>query len=389
MGAGDLIVVLGLLGQFPLAGIAWQLIHHLAGLRRLGFQVYYVEDTGTAPYDPRVRSLVGDCTYGLHVIANALRRIGMEHAWAYRDGLHGQWHGLSKNRVQEIFSHAACAINLCGASDPATLTFRPKGKLVYLETDPVLQQVRLAQGDTTTIRFLAGHDVHITYGENLGEPDCPIPLPRFQWRKTRPPIVVEFWPVHSDESCRRFTTIATWHNRGKDLCFRGETYRWSKHLSFSRLADLPGRTAQELELAVEIDDPTEVAAFQRNGWVLTNPLAVSRDIDVYHEYICGSRGEFTVSKDVVTRTRSGWFSDRSVCYLAAGKPVVTQETGFSKYIPTGRGLFAFSTAEEVLAALDVINHDYTAHARAAREIAREYFDSRTILSHMLQDVGIG
>jgi hypothetical protein len=389
VGAGDSIVVLGLLGQFPLAGIAWQLIHHLVGLQQLGFRVYYVEDTGTAPYDPRVKSLVSDCTYGLHFIAHTLARTGMERAWAYRDALRGQWHGLSENCVQEIFSHAVCTINLCGASNPATLTCRPKGKLVYLETDPILFQIRLAQGDPSAVQFLAGHDAHVTYGENLGEADCPIPFSHFQWRKTRPPIALEFWPVQADESCRRFTTIATWHNRGKDVCFRGDTYHWSKHLNFLRLADLPMRTAQELELAVEIDEPAELAAFQRNGWVLTNPLAVSRDLDVYHEYICGSRGEFTVSKDVVTRTRSGWFSDRSVCYLAAGKPVVTQETGFSKYIPTGRGLFAFSTAEEALAALDVINRDYTAHARAAREIAREYFDSRKMLANMLQDVGIG
>lgn len=389
MGDDDIIIVLGLLGQFPLAGIAWQLIHHLAGLQRLGFQVYYVEDTGTAPYDPRIKSLVGDCTYSLHFIAHALRRLGMEGAWAYRDGLHDQWHGLSENRVREIFSHAVCALNLCGASNPATLTFRPQGKLVYLETDPVLYQIRLAQGDTTALQFLAGHDAHVTYGENLGEADCPIPLSHFQWRKTRPPVALELWPFQADASCHRFTTIATWHNRGKDLCFRGETYHWSKHLSFLRLADLPVRTTQELELAVEIDDAAELGAFQRHGWALTNPLTVSQDTEVYHEYIRGSRGEFTVSKDVVTRTRSGWFSDRSVCYLAAGKPVVTQETGFSKFIPTGRGLFAFSTAEEVLAALDAINRDYLAHARAAYEIAREYFDSAKVLAALLREVGIG
>jgi len=387
VGAADSIVVLGLLGQFPLAGIAWQLIHHLAGLQRLGFRVYYVEDTGAAPYDPRVKSLVGDCAYSLHFIAHALARIGMEDAWAYRDGLQGEWHGLSENRAQEILSDAVCTINLCGASNPATLSCRPKGKLVYLETDPILYQIRLAQGDTTAVQFLAGHDAHVTYGENLGEADCPIPLSHFQWRKTRPPVALEFWSPPNG-SCRRFTTIATWHNRGKDVCFDGDTYHWSKHLNFLRLIDLPLRTPQELELAVEIDEPEDLGAFQRNGWVLTNPLAVSRDIDVYHDYICGSRGEFTVSKDVVTRTRSGWFSDRTVCYLAAGKPVVTQETAFSKYIPTGRGLFAFSTAEEALAALDAINREYTTHARAAREIAREYFDSRKVLAKMLQDVGI-
>jgi hypothetical protein len=389
VGVADTIVVLGLLGQFPLAGIAWQLIHHLVGLQRLGFRVYYVEDTGTAPYDPRLKSLVGDCTYGLQFIARTLARIGMGRDWAYRDALQGQWHGLPEQRVQEIFSDAACTINLCGASNPATLTCRPKRTLVYLETDPILYQIRLAQGDTAAVQFLAGHDAHVTYGENLGAADCPIPLSHFQWRKTRPPIALDLWPVPTDGSCRRFTTIATWHNRGKNVCFRGDTYQWSKHLNFLQLADLPMRTAQELELAVEIDEPTELAAFQRNGWVLTNPLAISGDIDVYHDYICGSRGEFTVSKDVVTRTRSGWFSDRSACYLAAGKPVVTQETAFSTYIPTGRGLFAFSTAEEVLAALDVINRDYPMHSRAAHEIAHEYFDSRKMLAHMLQDVGIG
>ena len=389
MGAGDSIVVLGLLGQFPLTGIGWQLIHHLAGLQGLGFRVYYIEDTGTAPYDPRLRSPVGDCTYSLQFIAHALARIGMEHAWAYHDGLNGQWHGLSERRVQEVFSHAVCTINLCGASNPATLTYRPKGKLVYLETDPVLLQIQLAQGDPAAVQFLAGHDAHVTYGENLGEADCPIPLSHFQWQKTRPPIALDLWPVRADGSSRRFTTIATWHNRGKDVSFRGETYYWSKHLNFLRLINLPTRTAQELELATEIYEPTELAAVRRHGWVLTSSLAVSQDIDVYRDYICGSRGEFTVSKDVVTRTRSGWFSDRSACYLAAGKPVVTQETAFSKYIPTGRGLFAFSTADEVLAALDVINCDYAAHARAAREIAAEYFDSRKLLTRVLRDVGVG
>jgi len=389
VGAREVVVVLGLLGQFPLAGIAWQLIHHLAGLQQLGFEVYYVEDTGTAPYDPRVKSLVHDCTYSLHFIADTLRRLGMEDAWAYHDGLSAQWYGLSENRVREIFAQALCAINLCGASHPATLTFHPAGKLLYLETDPVLSQVRLAQGDTTVLQCLAGHDAHITYGENLGETDCPIPLSHFDWKKTRPPVAMDLWPFRFDQACPRFTTIATWHNRGKDLCFCGETYHWSKHLNFLTLVDLPQWTSQELELAVEIDDPAALEAFQRNGWGLTNPLVVSQDMDVYWKYICSSRGEFTVSKDVVVRTKSGWFSDRSVCYLAAGKPVVTQETGFSKFIPTGCGLFAFLTVDEALAALDAINHDYFAHARAAREIAQEYFDAAKVLAKMLRDVGIG
>jgi hypothetical protein len=384
----DVIVVFGLLGQFPLAGIAWQLTHHLVGLRRLGFDVYYIEDTGAAPYDPRVKSLVYDCTYSLRFIADTLRRIGMEESWAYRDGLTDQWYGLSKSQVDNLLSHALCAVNLCGASHPDTLTFRPCGKLLYLETDPVLFQVRLAQGDTNAFRFLAGHDAHITYGDNLGEADCPIPLSCFAWQKTRPPVVLDLWPAYFDRTCPRFTTIATWRNLGKDLHFRGETYVWSKHHNWLAVAELPRRTAQEFELAVEIDNQADLAVFQRNGWALTNPLAVSQDMEVYHEYISTSRGEFTVSKDVVARTRSGWFSDRSVCYLAAGKPVVTQETGFSKSIPTGRGLFAFSSLEDVVAALDAINSDYLTHAHAAHEIAREYFSAEKVLSKLLCDAGL-
>jgi hypothetical protein len=384
----DPIIVLGLLGQFPLAGIAWQLLHYLAGLRRLGFNVYYIEDTGTVPYDPRVKSLVHDCTYSVGFIANMLRQIGMEEAWAYRDGLVNQWHGLSERRVREIAAQALCAINLCGASNPAALVIRPKGKLIYLETDPVLYQIRLAQGDLVAQQFLAGHDAHVTYGENLGELDCPVPLGDFHWLKTRPPVDLDFWPFCRERSGARFTTIATWHNRGKDLCFRGQTYHWSKHLNFLSVVDLPQRTSQELELAVEIDDADALQAFQTNRWVLTNPLSISQDLGTYHEFICRSRGEFTVAKDVVVRTRSGWFSDRSVCYLAAGKPVVTQETGFSKFIPTGHGLFAFSTADQALAALEAINSSYSLHTRAAREIAQEYFSSTRVLAKLLQDVGV-
>ncbi|MGE0823755.1 MAG: glycosyltransferase [Candidatus Binatia bacterium] len=382
------IIVLGLLGQFPLAGIAWQLIHHLVGFRRLGFDVYYIEETGATPYDPRVKSRVNDCTYSVQFIAESLRRMGLEDSWAYHDGLTGQWYGLLESQIQELFANALCVVNLCGASHPDTLSFRPHGKLIYLETDPVLYQVRITEGDENARQFVAKHDVHLTYGENLGALDCPIPLPQFAWQKTRPPVVLDFWPAHFNPTCSRFTTISTWRNVGKDLSFRGETYLWSKHENWMTVADLPQRTSQQFELAVEINNQADLAVFQRNSWVLTNPLVVSQDADIYREYIQGSRGEFTVSKDVVARTRSGWFSDRSVCYLAAGKPVVTQETGFSKFIPTGRGLFAFSSIDDVVAALEAINSDYLTHAHAAREIAQEYFSAEKILSKLLRDAGL-
>lgn len=267
----DPIIVLGLLGQFPMAGIAWQLIHHLTALQQLGFAVYYIEDTGTHPYDPRVKSVVSECSYSLRYLAEALGRVGLQDAWAYRDVLSGQWYGLPESQIHDLFAHAVCTLNLCGASNPAALTFRPRQKLVYLETDPVLVQVRLAENDPVALQFLSGHDAHFTYGENLGEEDCPVPLPHFAWKKTRPAVALDLWPFVGEQGGTHFTTIATWRNLGKDLSFRGEAYHWSKHRNFLSLVDLPQQTSQPLELAVEIDNANELTAFQRYGWRLTNP----------------------------------------------------------------------------------------------------------------------
>src|SRR5690349_13875904 len=163
MGTHDEIVVLGLAGAIPFAGIAWQLVHHLVGFRQLGFDVYYIEETGSAPYDPRVKSYVNDCTYSVQFIAETMRRIGLEDKWAYHDGLTSRWYGLSEARIRELFASALCIVNLCGASNPEKLSFRPHGKLLYLETDPVLNQVRIAEGDEHARQFLTQHDVHVTY----------------------------------------------------------------------------------------------------------------------------------------------------------------------------------------------------------------------------------
>jgi glycosyltransferase involved in cell wall biosynthesis len=159
-------------------------------------------------------------------------------------------------------------------------------------------------------------------------------------------------------------------------------------MNFLRVADLPSRTTQPLELALEVDDDATRELLARKGWLITSAFEASRDLTAYQRHIERSRGEFTVSKDLVVRTRSGWFSDRSVCYLAAGKPVVTQDTGFGKYVPTGAGLLAFQTVEEAAAALDEVNRDYAAHCRAARGIAEEYFSAERVLGRLCQDAGL-
>jgi hypothetical protein len=382
------IVVLHLAGRYPLGGIGWQAVHYVLGLARLGHDVYYVEDSGGPyPYDPRVRSVVEDSSYSVAFLADVMGRFGLADRWVYVDGVTGVHHGLSRDRLTRIYQDADALFNVCGATklteDHLQCPIR-----VYLETDPVFEQIRVAEGDRQAIEALEEHTHHFTYGENLGQPDCPIPLEKFAWRPTRPPVIPDLWTAPIDPRAERFTTVATWKNVGKDIHFQGETYFWSKHLNFLRVIDLPSRTRQPLEMAIEMDDPAARDLLTRNGWILTDAFQVSRDLTTYQRHIQRSRGEFTVAKDLVARTRSGWFSDRSVCYLAASKPVVTQDTGFGKYIPAGVGLLAFETVEEAAAALDEVNRDYERHCREAGRIAQEYFAADRILSQLCREADL-
>ena len=381
------ILVLHLAGRYPMGGMGWQAVHYLVGLRRLGHDVFYVEDAGAPPYDPRTRSVVEDCAYGVEFLRRTMERFDLGDRWAFWDESGGTCHGLDRRRLLELYGEADALLNLCGATRLRQEHLRCPVRM-YVETDPVHEQVRLAAGDRSTREFLDAHTHHATYGENLGQPGCPIPLPRYAWTATRPPVVVDLWDYRPDPDCEALTTVATLKNVGKDVSYDGETYYWSKDVNFARFADLPGRTAQPLEIALDTSDPAIRAGFAARGWRLADAYARSADLDVYTEYVQRSRGEFTVAKDIYARTRSGWFSDRSVCYLAAGKPVITQDTGFTKLVPTGRGLFSFDSLEEATAAVQELNRDYGAHCRAARALAAEYFGSDTVLRDLLATAGL-
>ena len=381
------ILVLHLAGQYPLGGIGWQAVHYVIGLARLGHDVYYVEDSAATPYDPRVSSLVGDCAYGVEFLRRTMERFGLGGRWAYKDMVHDQCYGLERERLDRLYREADALVNVCG-----TTRLREEHMAcpirIYVQTDPVFEQIRVAENHAETLELLAAHTHHFTYGENLGQPDCPIPLQKFDWRPTRPPVVLDLWEPDFDPAADRFSTVGTWENVNKDVRFDGQTYHWSKHVNFLRVLDLPRLTSQPLELALETVDGRTRALLLARGWHLADAYEKSRDTDTYRRHIYDSRGEFTVAKDLVARTRCGWFSDRSVCYLAAGKPVVTQETGFSMYVPTGRGLFAFHTAEEAAAALEEINRDYALHCRAAREVAVGSFDSDKVLGELCREAGL-
>jgi hypothetical protein len=184
-----------------------------------------------------------------------------------------------------------------------------------------------------------------------------------------------------------YTTITTWHNKNKDLGYQGDTYYWTKDREFLKFVDLPLRRNTPFELAVWVDEDVR-QLLQSNGWNLVHSMELSRNADSYRDYILHSRGEFTVARDQYVRPNTGWFSDRSACYLAAGRPVITQETGFSKFLPSGKGLFGFKTMDDVLAAIDAIESDYEGHCRAAREIGSEYFATEKVVSGLMERAGL-
>jgi len=381
------VVVLGMMGRVPFGGQTWLYLNWLKGLSGLGHDVHYVEDDSVWPYDPVKNTITDDCSYAVRHLDRSLERIGLADRWAFQlRGVEGACFGRTPGEIAELYRSCDVLLNVVGATDLTEEQLRAPRR-VYVQTDPVTAELRLANGDVHTKQAYANHHAIFTYGENYGAPDCGVPLNSVVYRKTRQPVDLELWPMSFDPGADRFTTIGNYRQDGDDVEWNGEVYRWSKHHEWQRMIDLPRRTEQRLELAMMPDDPSDRRLLRSHGWELVAPLEMSLDVfGRYPEFIRRSRAEFTVAKDQNVRLRSGWFSERDVCYLASGKPVVAQDTGFSNILPTGEGLFAFTELDEAVAAIEAINSDYRRHCEAARAIAEEHFDARKVAGRLLADV---
>jgi hypothetical protein len=382
------IVVLGMMGRCPFGGQTWLYLNWLRSLAALGHDVWYVEDDSVWPYDPVQNAVTDDCAYAVRHVASSLERIGLADRWAVRlsDRFGACW-GLSEAELAELYSSCDVLLNIVGATDLNEQHLAIPTR-VYVQTDPVTAELRLANGDEHTRTAFGNHHAIATYGENYGAPDCGVPLNGTRYELTRQPVALDLWPDAYEPGARFFTTIGNYRQEGSDVVHGGETYRWSKHHEWQKVIDLPRRSAQEFELAMMPDDEADRELLLANGWRLTSPIPMSLDVfGAYPEFFRRSRAEFTVAKDQNVRLRSGWFSERDVCYLASGKPVVAQDTGFSNVLPTGEGLFAFAGVDEAAAAIEEINRDYPRHCRAAREIAEEYFDGRKVAARLLDSLG--
>jgi hypothetical protein len=234
--------------------------------------------------------------------------------------------------------------------------------------------------------LLTGHQHFITIGENIGRPGCGVPVCGRDWVTTPPPVVLDDWPVV--EGGDSYTSVATWRNAYGTVAFQGSTYGSRVH-EFRKYLELPALVDADFELALDIHphEVNDLEALDAHGWRLVDPEDVAGTLETYRSYIQCSRAELCVAQQMYVATRSGWLSDRSLCYLASGKPVLAQDTGFSDNYPVGEGLLAFSTLEEAAAGIEEIERNYEDHCRAARALAEKYFDSDKVLGRILAQLG--
>lgn len=382
------IVLLGMLTKMPVGGVAWLVGHYVLGFERLGFDVHYVEAHARTP-----SMFVGEGDDGTDqaaaYLARIMTRFGLHDRWAFH-ALHadGRCVGMSDNQLADLYRDAALIINMHGGTVPLP-EHSAGGKLALLSTDPVELELEVERDEQGAIDFLEAHVAYFTWGLNHGNPDCRVPWDeRFPFVPSAPPVLLDHWADGVIAPDAPMTTIGNWRQDWRSVSYKGERYGWSKHEEFLKVIDLPDRVSGGLELALSSATDDDRAMLRDHGWRIVDGLAVSQDMDDYRAYIQRSLGEFTVAKDQNVRFRSGWFSERSACYLAAGRPVITQDTGFGSTLPTGCGLLTFSDVEAAATAISDTRAHPERHRRAAREIAQEHLSYDVVLPAMLDHLGL-
>jgi len=376
------VVVCGYMVRYPLAGMLLAYLQYVLGLVRLGHEVLYFEESGwdRSCYNPVDNTSTDDPDYGLTNLRNILSSFGANPPVAYFSRQSERLYGLSWDELRDFFRHADLLLNIGGVCWTPDFLLCKRRALV--DMDPFFTQI-----GRMGVEGFDHYDTYFSYGVNIGRPACSIPTRGIQWHPIVPPVVCDLWsnqgtPVDPSDGTRPFTTIANWSAYG-GATYNGEQYG-QKDVEFERMESLPGRVSQKLELALSGAGTDTVSRLRNAGWSIRNSLDVTLKLSDYQSYIADSRGEFSVAKNAYVKTRSGWFSDRTVCYLASGRPVVLQDSGFSDWLPTGKGVLAFRSVEEAAHCIDEVNANYATHAQEAKNIADSIFGHQHVLTALLR-----
>ena len=381
------IVVAGYIIGYPLGGMTWHHLNYLLGFASMGHDVVFYEDSGKwlQPYNPSINACEDDPTYGIDYLNATFAAEGLKAKWCYHSELQNRYYGLTREEWFDAVRGADALICVSGVT-PWRDEFSLAKRSCVIDTDPVFTQLRL-RNDESFLSYYKLFDRVATFGRLIGAPDCPLPTAGLEWVGTCQPIALDHWPVVETPADGAFSTIGKWeHSNDRAFEFAGQTYASSKGVEWMKLLDLPRQTRWRMEMAMaSLPDPTRTQ-FESHGWRFTDPTAASISTDAYRNFIQSKAGEFTVAKQIYAGLPSGWFSDRSAAFLASGRPVITQSSGFERWLPTGEGLFHFATPDDASGALAEIASDYPRHARAARGLAETHFDARRVLDDLLDRV---
>ncbi|MCZ6802246.1 MAG: hypothetical protein O7F12_17350 [Nitrospirae bacterium] len=370
--------------RYPLGGMMSWVLQYLIGFQKLGHDVYFVEKSGypNSCYDPTKKIMTDDCTYGITTLHSLLKDFDLQHKWCFVDGS-GRYHGLSQNAVETTFESADLFVDM-GTHGSWEKEAEQSELRVLIDGEPGFTQINM-ENRLKTGEPLPQYDFYYTAGANIGKVNTTAPTAGKQWKHLYHPVVVDLFDTQPVSPSAPFSTVMNWQSH-QPIEFNGIKYG-QKDLEFVKFMDLPTKVTVPMEVAVSGKN-VPVTQLKELGWSIRDAQEVTLSFDSFREYVSTSKGEFSVCKNVFVATYSGWFSDRSATYLASGRPVILQETGFSDYLPCGHGLFAIRTVEEAATAIIEINADYDRHSRWARDLALEYMDASKVLKQFLTELGI-
>jgi hypothetical protein len=391
------VIVSGVIANKPRnGGAAWTRLSWALGFQRLGMDVLFVEQLAPEACvdDAGRRASFGESA-NLRHFADAVERFGLvgRSALLCVSGKSvADAYGMGYPVLRSAAEGADLLVNISGHLTLEPIKSRVRRR-VFIDLDPGFTQLWHARGGDVR---LAGHDDYFTVGENIGTAACDLPTGDIRWRAVRQPVVLDLWPavppanLGGEGRPLRLTTIASWRGPFGPVEHGGKTLGSKVH-EFRRFIDLPRRTGQVFELALDIhaDETRDLTLLGEHGWRVVDPKAVAGDPERFRSYVQGSGAEFSVAQAVYVHANTGWFSDRTVRYLACGRPAVVQDTGFTRRLPVGEGLLTFRTPDEAADAVQSVVAHYAAHCRAARRLAETHFDSDLVLGRLLQEVGIG
>jgi hypothetical protein len=381
------ITITGSLAQKPgHGGHTWVFLQYILGFKRLGWDVLFIDWLEPEMcFDAAGRPCSFERSSNARYFLEVMERFGLGDDFALMLNRGERFLGLSRPEVLERTRSSAFLLNVMGfLTDEEILDQAPRR--VFLDIDPGFGQMWYDLGLADMFR---GHDDFVTIGENIGAPTCGIPTCGLEWITTPQPVILEHWRPCNEITSQWFTSVASWRGPYGPLEYRGELYGLRVH-EFRKFASLPRLSTRRFQLALDIHpaEADDLALLEANGWSLVDPRAAAGDPWSYRAYIQNSKAEYMVAKNMYVQTNSGWFSDRSICYLASGKPVLAQDTGLQGLYPTGEGLITFTTLEEALAGVEELLGHYVRHAHAARALAEEHFDSDKVLSRILDELSV-